>query len=124
MMSWRVLFTGAVCLLLVAAIGIGGYYWRAAFPGAVIAAGLLDVGIVVGGVRTMLELTKTATELQKMGMEIDKLQLEVAEKRRAVERSESMIVRPTAAEVAMVKRSLRGFRRETAIVPERRFFED
>lgn len=113
-----------VCLLLVSAIGIGGYYWRAAFPGAVIAAGLLNLGIVVGGVRTVLDLVKTASELQKMGMEIDKLQLEVAEKRKALERAESMVVMPTAAEVAVVTRSLRGFRRANAMVPEKRFFED
>ena len=112
-MSWRVVFTGSICLVLAMIIGVSGFILRTRSPWIAVAAVSLDLGLAIGMVKSILDMTKVANELRKMGLEIENLRLEIAQKKRTAQQAESSIVLPTAQEIRQVTRSLKGFRRET-----------
>jgi hypothetical protein len=98
-MWWRVIFIGVVCVLLTLVVTIIAIDIRQQYPGFFTAAIVLDFGIVLGGVKTILETTKTAEELVKLGFDVQKLQLEIRKMQRAEERDGARVVIPTDEQV-------------------------
>ena len=110
-MPWRVVFTGAVVLLLAIVVGfiavsiVHQYPWVSAF--SVVA----DMGATLGGLKLILDATKTANELRKMELEVQKLQLEIAEKKQT---ADSRIVLANLEEIKTYSQKLT--RRQTAFI--------
>jgi uncharacterized membrane-anchored protein YhcB (DUF1043 family) len=105
-MSWRVVFTGAIAFLLAAVFGFIAIAIREEYPWLSGVTVLADVGIIVGGLKSVLETTKTANELRKMGFEVEKLKLEIDEKKKAAEKENSRIVVATLDEIQAYSRQI------------------
>lgn len=96
---WKVIFTGAVCLVLALACGLLGVALYRETPWASVTFAAVDAGIVFGGLKTVLDTTKTANELRKMTLDIRKLEMEIEEKRQAAEKADTQVVVATLEEI-------------------------
>jgi TolA-binding protein len=96
---WKVIFTGAVCLGLALACGALGLLFYRDTPWVSATFAAVDAGIVFGGLKTVLDTTKTANELRKMTLDIRKLEMEINEKKHAAEKADAQVVVATLEEI-------------------------
>lgn len=109
---WKPLFTGSICLLLLAFICLVAYLFRSKSIWVPSVALITISGILFGGYRLILDTMKTSTELKKNGLEIDKLRLEIAEKKAEAEKAEEYVVTASLEEIQIYGKTPRKLRRE------------
>jgi hypothetical protein len=105
-MTWRVIYTGATVLLLAIFVGLLAIIIRDENPWLFNVAVVADMGVIVAGLKAVLDTTKTANELRKMGFEVEKLKLEIDEKKKAAEKQDSRIVVATLDEIQIYSRRI------------------
>jgi len=98
-MWWRAIFIAVVCLLLILLVTSFAAEAREDSPGLLKSALFLDLCIALGGVKTILDTTRTAGKLVTMGVEVQKMQLEIEKLQRDEKKDGARIVIPTGEQI-------------------------
>jgi hypothetical protein len=105
-MWWRIILTGAACLLVAGCIATGGVTLYHKSPWSTATSASLDFALICVAVKYILDATKTANELRKLGkdtkktdLETLKLELEIADKRKTAEKEAARVTLATIEEI-------------------------
>jgi hypothetical protein len=105
---WKTIFIGAQTVVLVLLVVLMGVKVRDKYPAFFAGTLIVSFGVVLGGVKAILEVTKLAGEVAKLAselssrdLEITKLKLEIEEKQRAKAKDEARVVVPTGEQIRM-----------------------
>ena len=97
---WKAIFVGTQTVILVLLITLVGARLRKEYPAFFAASIIASFLVILGAVKTILEVAKIAGELQSKDLEITKLKLDIEEKERAKAKDVARVVLATKEDIA------------------------
>jgi len=97
---WKAIFVGTQTVILVLLITLVGARLRKEYPAFFAASIIASFLVILGAVKSILEVAKIAGELQSKDLEITKLKLDIEEKERAKAKDVARVVLATKEDIA------------------------
>ena len=114
-MSWRIIITGAIFLLLAVLLAICGIALKDKFPLLPVMVIGANVVVILTGWKTILDMVQTTkslrkleSDLEKQGLEIEKLRLEIADKKKTAQKKDAYVEVATFAHVTKYSAQIRN----------------